>query len=103
MNPKNADENLENKLREEIDKASWSMLDDHFKRGAVILVKSLDLARVGVAVALDDSSSVKLWLDNGDIVKVDEKLKKTWEKSPDEKNFQFLIVQPYVFIQLLGQ
>ncbi|MEX0798367.1 MAG: DUF2288 family protein [Bacteriovoracaceae bacterium] len=96
-------ENLKEKLSEEIDKASWSMLEDHYKRGALFLVEGLDLAEAGAAVAADEAGKVKLWLDNKELLKVDENLKEAFSKNPNDKNFKFIIVQPYVFIQVVGQ
>lgn len=67
------------------------------------MVKDLDLAQAGAAVAKDEAAKVKLWLDNGNLIKVDDELAQSWSKEPKEKNFHFIIVQPYVFIKLAGQ
>ncbi|MBG59939.1 MAG: hypothetical protein CMJ16_05715 [Peredibacter sp.] len=93
---------LKDKLKEEVDQASWAMLEDHYKRGAVFLVNKVELEEVGVALATDDTQKVKLMLDNEELVKVDEPHQKEWEKTANEKNFKFLIIQPYVLIQLLN-
>ncbi len=78
------------------------MLEDHYKRGAVFLVNKVELEEVGVALATDDTQKVKLMLDNEELVKVDEPHQRKWEKTANEKNFKFLIIQPYVLIQLLN-
>ncbi len=94
---------LVEKFKEEIDQASWAMLKDHHERGAVFQVKGVELAEVGAALATDDTSKVKLWLDNKELLKVEDEDSESFSKTLHEKNFNFIIVQPYVLIQLKGQ
>lgn len=89
---------LKSKLKDDIDEASWEMLRDHHKRGAVFLVEGIELVDAAAAVARDRVASVKVWLDNGNVKKVEDDLADDYEKSSNEKNFRFIIVQPYVFI-----
>lgn len=93
-------EELKEKLKADVDDASWELLADHHKRGAVFLVKDADIVEVGVAMATDDSAKVKIWLDNGNFLKVDDEMAKDYAKDAKAKNFEFLIVQPYVLIKL---
>lgn len=93
---------LKNKLKDEVDQASWEMLRDHHQRGAVFMVEGVELVDVAAAIALDEVSRVKIWLDNGDLAKVEDDFADACEKNPKEKNFRFIIVQPYVLIQSLG-
>lgn len=87
---------------DEVDKASWAMLRDHHKRGAVFLVKDLDLVDAAAALAQDEAAKVKLWLDGGNLVKVEDEEAEDYEKSASEENFQFIIIQPYVLIKLMN-
>ncbi len=57
---KGMSEELKEKLSKDVDEASWELLADHHKRGAVFLVKDLDIVDVGAAMANDDSANVKL-------------------------------------------
>ena len=86
----------------EVDKASWAMLRDHHERGAVFLVKDLDLVDAAVALAQDQAAKVKIWLDGGNLVKVEDEDAENYEKSASEENFQFIIIQPYVLIKLMN-
>lgn len=84
----------------EIDKASWPMLKDHHKRGAVFVVgNDLDLSTVADAIARDDVSQVKIWLDNGQFKKLDDDQTKTFSDNPVDYFVHFVIVQPYVLIK----
>jgi hypothetical protein len=92
--------NLKEKLAEEIDTCDWSLLDPHFKRGAVFIVdESLNLAEVGVNVANDEVEIIKDYLSNEQLRKPSDEEVKNWEEKPHEKMAQFLIVQPYVLIK----
>ncbi|MCO4753876.1 MAG: DUF2288 family protein, partial [Bacteriovoracaceae bacterium] len=93
---------LVEKFKEEIDQASWAMLKDHHERGAVFLVRGVELADVGVALATDDTSKVKLWLDNKELSKVEDEDSEKYSETLHEKNFDFLIIQPYVLVKLLN-
>lgn len=95
------EKDLENKLKTEVDKASWDMLLDHHERGAVFLVASgVDLVKVGAAIASDNSELVGLWLQNSELKKVTPEMSLDFEKDLKSKLFDFLIVQPYVLIKL---
>ena len=89
-------------FKNEIDTASWSLLEDHYKRGALFIIdKKLKLEEVANAFSRDYSDIVKIWLDNKDLKIVDEDLSKTLSANAQDKVASFLIVQPYVIIQLL--
>jgi hypothetical protein len=91
-------EALKTKLKDDIEKASWEMLKDHHERGAVFLVDpALDLTDVGACIALDDVNMIKIWLDNGQFTKLESIPENDDQKKRDIK---FLIIQPYVLIQL---
>ena len=91
---------LSEKLKNEVDDASWEMLADHHERGAVFLIsQDIDLLEAGVAFAQDDKVSVAGWLKDKKLLKVDNQMAKDYASSSKEKKFQFLIIQPYVLIQ----
>lgn len=93
-------EEIEEKLKNEVDKASWDMLSEHHERGAVFIVASeLPLVKVATAIAVDDLSIVSIWLKNKELQKVSEKVSLEFSKTPKAKDFDFIIVQPYVLIQ----
>ena len=91
-------DSLKEKLKDDIDQASWEMLKVHHERGAVFIVdKALKLIDVGAAIAVDEVNTVKIWLDNGQFKKLEEIPSGVDEKIRD---IDFLIVQPYVLIKL---
>ena len=66
-------DSLKEKLKDDIDQASWEMLEVHHERGAVFIVDSaLNLIDVGAAIAVDEVNTVKIWLDNGQFKKLKE-------------------------------
>lgn len=93
-------ESLKDKLTKEIDVADWSMLEEHFERGAMITVSSdLDLIDAAVAVAEDKVELVKEWLREGALVNTSHEDAGSWKKQPHQKIVEFVIVQPYVLVQ----
>lgn len=90
-------------FRDEIDKASWVMLKDHHKRGAVFIVdKELDLSTVAKAVSKDEVGQVKIWLDNGQFKKLEDEQTTNFSENPLDYIVNFIIVRPYVLIQFLS-
>ena len=93
---------LADKLSKEIDSCDWSLLEPHYKRDALLVVKSgLKLAEVGVALAQDDVEKVKKWQSEESIRRPLKTEVELWEASPHTKMAQFLIIQPFVLIQIL--
>lgn len=86
----------------EIEQADWAALKDHHKRGALFIIeKNLKLEEVANAFARDFSSIVKIWLDSKELQIVDDKMALDFSKNEFEKLANFLIVQPYVIMQLI--
>jgi len=86
----------------EIQNASWHVLEPHHRRGGLFSVSnSLDLAIVADAIATDKVNLVKIWLDNGDFKKVEDKDTLKFDMKSEEEIAKFIIVQPYVLIQFL--
>jgi hypothetical protein len=79
------------RLSGEIGVVSWEALAPHAERGALFWVdQSLDLAEVGLCVALDDVDFVQAWHEA-------ELLLPAAPSKPEEfAAFRFLIVQPFV-------
>ena len=92
---------LKEKLKTEIEQADWDMLRVHHERGALFLVdQKLDLLDVGVAIAEDNISLVKIWLDNKELYQVSVEEVSEFEKNDREKLGDFIIIQPYVLLQV---
>lgn len=88
---------LEDKLREEMGVAGWSLIRPHHERGGLIVVSpSLDLATVGVAVATDRAAVVQSWMGEGLLRRSDDEDGARWATGG---TFRFVIVQPFVLIQ----
>jgi hypothetical protein len=89
-------------FKNEIEQADWAALKDHQKRGALFIIdKNLKLEEVANAFARDFSSIVKIWLDSKEIQIVDEKMADDFAENEFEELARFLIVQPYVLMQLI--
>lgn len=93
---------LREKLASEKELASWDMLADHYKRGALFGVKSnLDLITVAVAIAEDNVQQVKIWLDNQELYQITQTEVEQLDQNSREKIAEFVIVQPYVLMKLI--
>ena len=91
---------LAKKLKSDIDVTDWNELMPHESRSALVMVDaSLDLAEVGAKIALDDVESIKEWMDKKLIERPSDELKNQFKENPHSKQFQFLIIQPYVLAQ----
>ncbi|PIK13991.1 DUF2288 family protein [Halobacteriovorax sp. JY17] len=92
-------EDLKEKLKTEIEKAKWLLLEEHHKRDALLIVDlELNLVEVAASVALDDVMNVKEWLTTEKLIRPTEEMIQSWEENP-ELDFNFLIIQPYVIAQ----
>jgi len=93
---------LRKNLNEDLDIATWDMLELHLTRGALVEVhNSLDLVEVGLAVAEDKEELVKDWMAKGLIKNMGE-VDQEWKENKDLK-FKFLILSPYVLVQVLRE
>lgn len=82
-----------------IDEAEWGWLRAHLERGGIIIVgPALDIAEVGLALALDDSATVRGWIAEQKLTKPSAAQIAAWDRQ-ESKRFQSLIVSPYVLIQ----
>ena len=91
--------NIQQQLQEELAPMDWATIIPHAKRDAVIVVDgNLDLITVGMAIATDRVNQVNHWISELLIHKPSESELTAWNDQPD-REFQTLIVQPYVLIQ----
>lgn len=90
---------IQKQLQEELAPMDWGTIIPHAKRDAVIVVDgSLDLLSVGMAIAKDEVNQVNHWISELLIHKPTEQELTDWNDEP-EREFQTLIVQPYVLVQ----
>ncbi len=93
-------EDVEFDFSNEIQKGRWELLEDHYKRETVFIVKDpLDLQTVGHCLAKDQVNILKIWLDNKEVVKLEEDSIAPLVKNPKAELFDFLIVQPFILIK----
>ncbi|MEY2984856.1 MAG: hypothetical protein RLZZ568_1473 [Cyanobacteriota bacterium] len=94
MNP------IQQQLTNELAPMDWGAIMPHAKRDAVIVVDpSLDLVTVATAIATDQVSQVNHWISELLIHKPSQGELTAWNEQPTQE-FQTLIVQPYVLIQV---
>lgn len=94
---------LRSKLEKEIQQAKWSDLEVHAQQDRLIVVDSkLNLLKVAVEVAADNSQVVSDWMNDNMVRKPTVEEIETWRQN-QELNFQFVIVQPFVLIQSFSQ
>ncbi len=92
---------LRAELAENLDEAEWEWLIPHVQRDAVVVVANeLDLLDVGVAIALNNVSTVQHWISEQLLAKPSTIQLSNWN-GDRTKRFNSLIVQPYVLVQEL--
>jgi len=90
---------LKEKLSKEILDSGWDPIAPHFARGSVYLLDyDLDIVEVGEAMATDNVSAIKQWLDDGLMSPPTSEEATAFAKSSD-LFFNMLIIEPYVLIQ----
>ncbi len=86
-------------LARSVDEAEWEWLRAHMDRGGLIVVsRKLDLVEAGLKIAVDDSATVRGWIDAGLLTKPSPEQVASWDLARDRK-FQVLIVSPYILMQ----
>lgn len=90
---------LRESLQRDLAEVHWRDLRVHLQRDAIILVSpELDLIKVAVAVAEDDSRQVESWIAAGQVGKPTREQLEDWEQLLD-KTFRMLIAQPFILVQ----
>ncbi len=88
---------LRQTLTESLDEARLDWLVPHLEKDVVIWVDAgLDLVEVGLAIATDDSTRVRRWIEEQFLIKPTPETIATWDA---RQRFQALIVQPYILIR----
>lgn len=94
-------EDLREKLKSEVETADWNMLKPHHEKETVFIVSGdLGLLDVAVAVATDKAHMIKVWLESGQLSKPSKHHEEEFGKNEFKKICDFIIIQPYVLIQL---
>jgi hypothetical protein len=87
---------LRTHLLDLINKAEWEWLEEHANEGRLLIVAAnLELVEVGLALAEDDISIVKQWLDDGWLYRPTESQINHWHQHKSLE-FESLIIQPFV-------
>lgn len=90
------------KLAKFMGEVDWSYLKPHFERGSLFFVDaSVEMTKVGEAMAQDDAEAVKRWMKAGDLVKIEGIHAFQWEDS--ETVFEALVISPFVLCRPLGK
>ncbi|MFM7438610.1 MAG: DUF2288 domain-containing protein [Snowella sp.] len=93
---------VKTQLIKDLTPMDWETLIPHAKRDAVIVVDgALDLVEVGVAIAEDNASVVQNWLSELLLHKPSQEELNHWNAEP-EKQFNTLIVQPFVLVTTIA-
>ena len=93
------DHDLKSKLEQEQDQLPWKELVRHFAFGRLFIVDSkVDLVDAAIAVAKDDATSIKHWMDSGQFSTPSEEQASEWGDNP-EILFTINIVSPFVLAQ----
>lgn len=91
---------LKEKLKNEIQQVEWEQLKPHQEREALVMVsQELALVEVALAFAEDDTKNVKKWMAQNLVYKPSPA---EMSRHPSQKNFKFVIVQPFVLVQELA-
>lgn len=90
---------MKKELRESIDNAKWEWLKPHLQRGTLLLIAfNLDLAEVAYRISQDDTDYIRKLMNGNFLKRPSEEQIHKWDQTP-EREFRFIIVQPYVLMQ----
>lgn len=89
------------KLAKFMGEVDWTYLKPHYERDCLFFVDaSVEMTKVGEAMAQDDSEAVKSWMKSGDLVKIESIHAFQWEGS--ETQFEALVISPFVLCRPLS-
>jgi hypothetical protein len=92
-------EDLRTELAKMVGPATWHNLLPHAARDNIVVVNpGLDLVEVGCALTADNVTAVQRWISEALISKPTAEQLQDWDRDR-AREFQALIVQPYVLIQ----
>jgi hypothetical protein len=92
----------------EIQETDWLGLQPLLKSDAIVIVsENIDLLQAAKVAANDNTEQMNVWIESGDIKKPTCTQIKTWNfecegetKQATLQKFRFIIVQPFVLVQL---
>ena len=97
MQPEN-DDALQRRLNTETSKLKWTELQRHYAGGNVVAVDAaLDLIAVALALARDDTGSVRKWMADGLLARVGDIQAAAWLQADVE--MWAVVVKPWVLVQ----
>jgi hypothetical protein len=86
---------LEN-FEKELDQTEWLLLEPHHNKETLYYISNgIELTEVAMKIAQDDVKAIKQYLDQSTMSKPTSDQIKLWKEEP-LKQFNFLIIQPYV-------
>lgn len=90
---------IRQKLAESLGPVGYGDISAHLGRDAVFVVApSLELVDCGVAVAMDEVETVRLWIESGALRKPSRDERAHW--AAQGGTFVAVVVQPFVLVQI---
>lgn len=87
------------KLNESVGPVGYGDLSAHLQRDAVFVVApSIELVDCGVAVAMDEVETVRMWIETGALRKPSAAERAQW--AAHGGTFLSLVVQPFVLVRI---
>jgi len=84
-----------------IEETTWTPLAMHAKRNALFFVdRSVGLETAAKAVANDRQAIVAHWIESGMLRRPTDEERTNWDGAPESHRFRFVIVQPFVLVEL---
>lgn len=92
---------LRGELNAETGRLTWTELEPHFARGAVIRVApELDLVDVAERIVRDDAAAVQAWMSSGRIARASLDDARDWNAR--QASFWAVVTAPWVLVQEIG-
>ena len=89
---------LKAKLNLETAQVAWTELQRFFAQGSVVwLDDSLDLIEVAHAIAHDNTTAIKAWMDDGNLAQVSDDQAQRWLK--EDTWLWSVVVRPLILVQ----
>ena len=101
MNTLTDEDTLTQTLQQECDVIDWTLLQPHYERDALIIVREgLDIVAVGVQIAQDNQALIKQWIGEQSLIKPTPEQAADW--CQHNTRFRSLVVAPFVLMQIVG-
>jgi hypothetical protein len=96
------EENLTQKINRETARIHWKALEPHFAAGQLITVATeLDLILVARAMAEDDATTIKRWMDKQQLMPTSDQQAAIWQEINAE--LWAAVIKPWVLVQAVVQ